>query len=127
MKKENLKSILTDLNEEYFDGKAEVKDIRIMKQTLRNVFGRFNTKTKDMEINSILIKDKRVLRFIIYHELCHSVVPFNNSNPHTQLFMRLFKRYKNYKKEHKYYLTFIAKWWITIGYLTKKDLVECGV
>jgi|TARA_Y100000296_G_C5061080_1_gene199856 predicted metal-dependent hydrolase len=119
-----LKSILTELNDEYFDGKVKVNEIRWMKKKLLKVFGRCDLTKKVIEINSILRSNPRVLKFVVMHELCHLADKRHKKGRkhHTKAFWERFKKYPNFEAENRLYHLFIGNYWVNSGYMKKEDL-----
>lgn len=119
-----LKTILEELNTEYFDDKVKVNDITIMKRRNKRIFGRYNRQTRIIEVNRIVIEDYDVLRFIIFHELCHAKMLFRKKRHkhHTKKFYQLMMMYKDYETNLKKYYLFVKDYWLRIGCLTKEEL-----
>jgi len=121
-----LKSILTELNDEYFNGEAKVEEIRWMKRPPVKVFGRYHRVKKIIEINSILRKDVKVMKFVIMHELCHAVCKRRKKGRkhHDKSFWRRFKQYGGFNDELRRYYEFIALYWIKVGYIDEQQKNE---
>ena len=121
-----LKLIADRLNHAYFNGKAHFQGIGLMQNKPKQIFGRINIVTKFIEINPILLNDRKVLSFIIYHELCHSVC----GRGHNAEFYRELHRYSMFKEEYERFIFFVREFWISTGYLKLIEvpiiLKECG-
>lgn len=123
-----LNDILKDLNSEYFKGDKKLPTIRFMKKPLVNTFGRYNPTKDIIEINPILLNDLRVLRFIVWHEFCHSILGMPKKRKkkfkwhHSKAFYELEGTYKDYEKEKSRYILFVRDYWLKIGYLKPEEL-----
>ena len=62
-----LEPMLKELNEEYFQGRHKLPEIRFMKHQSIKIFGRMDREKRLIEINPVLMKDMNVLRFVMWH------------------------------------------------------------
>jgi len=119
-----LKSIFDKLNDEYFDSKATLKDIRWMNKESKDVFGRADYISKVLEFNTVLRSEPDVLRFVVYHEMCH-LVTINRKDQkvhHHKEFHALSNRYKHFKREEHKFALFVKKFWLKTGHITEQEL-----
>ena len=116
-----LKSIFEALNAEYFKGKLIMSDISWMGEESKTNFGRLELRKKIIQINPNLRSNPKALRFIVYHESVHL---FLDSKEHNIEFKRIMCQYKDYQAEFLNLLKAIKDFWIEIGYLSEKELIE---
>lgn len=116
------------LNWQYFNNTLKIKTISTMNGNSHTTFGRYNTKTTEIQINKILLKNPKVLRFVIYHELCHAKrkTP-EETDSHDKEFSKLIKEYDDYEKERARYLIFVTRHWKEVGIIDEAFLKECGI
>lgn len=126
MTNNRLVCVLGELNEEYFGGKKKLPKIRFMKTKSKKIFGRYSPELKIIEINPVILENERILRYVIWHEFCHSIIKRRIGKKkyvkhHTKRFYELERRYSDIKIAQIEYLTFVKRYWIKVGYLKKEE------
>jgi len=95
-----LKVYFDDLNNKYFYGLIDTPNL-ITKTMKRNKFGYYNYISDTICINTILMKDAELLKYVLYHEMLHKSLKFKNKGLknyyHTSEFRDYEKRYPNSK------------------------------
>ena len=128
-----LEEMLRELNEEYFEGRHKLPEIRFMVRKPVKIFGRINREQTLIEMNFVLMRDMNVLRFVLWHELCHAVLRYNRKKKrkfrhfHDKRFRALEMRDKDFSENKKRFVFFVRDYWLEIGYLSQEGLKQMMV
>jgi hypothetical protein len=128
-----LEAMLKELNEEYFAGRHKLPEIRFMRHQSIKIFGRTNREKTLIEMNPVLMKNTNVLRFVMYHELCHAVSEHRIKKRrkfrrfHDKKFRTMEMSYKNFNENKRRFVFFVRDYWLKEGYLTQEELKQMVV
>ena len=128
-----LVKIMEELNSEYFEGEVKVEEISWFKKPCEKmgVCHRYlraidNSLAKiTIEIDKILEETPRMLRFVIYHELCHAWCYAHGSSGHNKDFKKLMRIYQDKNKDYYSYLD-LARHLFLIGEVDAEFFKELG-
>ena len=129
-----LVSNFSELNQEYFNGELNIPKFEWIKEREIMLHGQYYPIKNIIKINSKFRDNYKVLRFLLYHEMCHhwqcNGLDFENlliqcKKQHDDTFMSRLKEYKQFEEIYIEYVHFVANWWLKVGYLSKEEIFEC--
>lgn len=122
--KEKLQQVFSELNATFFEGKVRINEIRLMRRRSKRIWGRFNKRRLVIEINPVLFENEEVLRYTVFHEMCHAKMIFRKKNHrwHTKRFYQLLNQYPNHFDVKLRFMLWVEEYQFRIGYIKERKL-----